>query len=119
MLLALLPLTVFFAFFCFAVIKGGEQLSLTHSLAMRSESLGECLAAMSADSLDDPGNYAKSAKLQRSVSVLAEQKGVSALEVLNSAGKVKASSLSAEIGSIKNDEQTRKALGLSVIQSGL
>ena len=73
MLLALLPLTVFFAFFCFAVIKGGEQLSLTRSLAMRSESLGECLAAMSADSLADPGNYAKSAKLQRNVSVLAEQ----------------------------------------------
>lgn len=119
MLLALLPLTVFFAFFCFAVIKGGEQLSLTRSLAMRSESLGECLAAMSADSLADPSNYAKSAKLQRNVSVLAEQKGVSALEVLNSAGKVKASSLSAEIGSVKNDEQTRKALGLSVIQSGL
>ena len=119
MLLALLPLTVFFAFFCFAVIKGGEQLSLTRSLAMRSESLGECLAAMSADSLADPGNYAKSAKLQRNISVLAEQRGVSALEVLNSAGKVKASSLSAEIGSVKNDEQTRKALGLSVIQSGL
>ncbi len=119
MLLALLPLTVFFAFFCFAIIKGGEQLSLTSSLAMRSESLGECLAAMSVDALADPGNYAKSAKLQRQISVLAEQHGVSALEVLNSAGKVKASSLSSEIGSIKNDEPTRKALGLSVIQSGL
>ncbi len=119
MLLALLPLTVFFVFFCFAVIKGGEQISLTRSLAIRSESLGECLATMSADSLADPGNYAKSAKLQRQISVLAEQRGVNALEVLNSAGKVRAGSISAEIGSIKGDEQTRKALGLSVIQSGL
>lgn len=119
MLLALLPLTVFFAFFCFAVIKGGEQLSLTRSLAMRSESLGECLAAMSIDSLADPSNYAKSVKLQRNVSILTEQRSVSALEVLNSAGKVKASSVSSEIGTVKNDDKTRKALGLSIIQSGL
>ena len=119
MLLALLPLTVFFAFFCFAVIKGGEQLSLTRSLAMRSESLGECLAAMSVDSLADPGNYAKSVKLQRNISILTEQRGISALEVLNSAGKVKASSISSEIGTVKNDDKTRKALSLSIIQSGL
>ncbi|MGM9992076.1 MAG: HAMP domain-containing protein [Candidatus Bruticola sp.] len=119
MLLALLPLTVLFALFCFAVIKGGEKLSLTRSITMRSESLGESLALMSIDALSNPNDSAKSVLLKRNIARLAEQRNVVALEVLDSSGKVKAGSIISELGTIKNDENSRRALGLTMAQSNL
>ncbi|MGM9999351.1 MAG: HAMP domain-containing protein [Candidatus Bruticola sp.] len=119
MLLALLPLTVLFALFCFAVIKGGEKLSLTRSITMRSESLGESLALMSIDALSNPNDSAKSVRLKRNIARLAEQRSVVALEVLDSSGRVRADSIMSELGTVKNDENSRRALSLTVAQSNL
>ena len=113
-LCVLLPVVVFFALFCFVVIRGGERLALTKSLTTRAESLGESLAILGTSSLSNPGDAILAAKFQKNVIHMADQPSVTAIEVVNNSAKVKASSVASDIGSVKNDDIIRKALGTPV-----
>lgn len=110
-ILTLLPLLIFFALFCLAVIKGGEQISLNKSLAARADVTAESLAIMSGESLRDSGNTAKAEKLQEWVRQLSEQPNSALIQVLNSSGKVKACSDKSKIGKVLNTPSVTKALG--------
>lgn len=115
-LASLLLMTAIFALFCLALIQGGENKSLEQSLVKRAESMAESLAAFSAGSLSGgPGAAAESEKMQKAVLRLEEQPGVKKIEILNSAGKVKATTVVSELGSVKDSDQTAK----EVMKTGL
>ena len=87
---------------------------MTKSLTTRAESLGESLAILGTSSLSNPGDAILAAKFQKNVIHMADQPSVTAIEVVNNSAKVKASSVASDIGSVKNDDIIRKALGTPV-----
>ena len=108
---ALIPLLLFFSLFAWGVIRGSEYLALTRVLTAQAQSLCEAVALLSTSALANPQEREAVAQLQDDLQRLTRGRGVQLAEVLSPRGEVLASTHPDEIGSRKEDSETRQALG--------
>ncbi len=112
---ALIPLLLFFSLFAWGVIRGSEYLALTRVLTAQAQSLCEAVALLSTSALANPQEREAVAQLQDDLQRLTQGRGVQLAEVLSPRGEVLASTHPDEIGSRKEDSETRQALGQRVL----